>query len=221
MHVKVAHFLSLNHHVNVTVSYQPHDSTGESKHRCCLSFESEREEIWGHAIFTKTHEVWNCTTCKCVPALKLFPTPVLVFIHSNFSQNLQVSRLCVIHLLWSKLCTAGFRFRESNSAPEIFFAFFFSSLLGVTPWLERDRGEPTAALLPFNSHQISSRSACLCIIPSPSYSETCSINQIVSLEQYCLCSGVVCAQAHTLNNFEQGSSSKGTAYHLRKQQVSA
>lgn len=59
MHVKVAHFLSLNHHVNVTVSSQPHDCAGESKHRCCLSFENEREEIGGKSETARAANVYQ------------------------------------------------------------------------------------------------------------------------------------------------------------------
>lgn len=193
--MKVAHFLPLSHLVNVTLSYQPHDSAGESKHRCYLSFKNKREEIWGHAFLVKMTSAWNlklrylqtCASAEALPHtiahcftltaqirivsynfLYLFIKIgfALVFIHSSYSQNLHVYWLSIVYRIWcklkkgSKLHAAGFRFPESKSAPEIFFALLFSSLSRVMPKLERDRGEPTAALLPFNSHQISSRAAC-------------------------------------------------------------
>lgn len=66
--MKVAHFLSLNHPVNVTVSYQPQDSAGKVN-------TGAREEIWGHAFLVKMKSdgslklryLQMCTCSKTLP----------------------------------------------------------------------------------------------------------------------------------------------------------
>lgn len=112
-------------------------------------------------------------------------------------------------------------FRKQKCSWNI-FCFHFLSLPGVMPWLERDRGEPTAALLPFNSHQISSRSACfvhhsftLLFINITSQPDSVSVT-VLFYVQACMC-----AKNYTLNNFGQGSSRKRATYNWRKQQGSA